>query len=103
MYDTAELADEKAAYPPDEGRRIQVEHDQMRASLARLEKEAAQLAHRLEKVVQPAVDASVVPMPDPKSVPDVPISPLAARLQDDRRNIDRIADRLSDLCVRLET
>lgn len=103
MYDVAELSEEKAAYPPGEGQRIQVEHDQMRGAIGRLETSAVALAARLEKVLQPAIDASVTSLPESKPVADVPISPLAARLKDDCRNIDRIAERLADLCVRLET
>lgn len=101
MYDTAELNDEKAAYPEDQGKRIQVEHDQVRASLDRLGQASEVLIERLEKVLQPAVDADVVPMKD-KPVADVPTSPLAARLQDDRRNIDRIVRRIEDASARLE-
>lgn len=60
------------------------------------------LADRLERVVQPVQD-KLTAAPNGTPIPDVPISPLAARLQDDRRNIDRIAERVSDLCDRLET
>lgn len=102
MYNAAELANEKRAYPDEEGRRVQVEHDSLRASLDRLDKESSRVSERLVRVVQPAQIPDVVPMPAQKDAAEVPISPLAARLRDDRRNVDRISERLSDLCDRLE-
>ena len=69
--------------------------------LERLEKASELLMARLEKVVQPAVDASVVPM-DGTPERDIPVSPFASRLQSDRRVIDRITRRIEDTIGRLE-
>jgi len=59
------------------------------------------LAERLEKVLRP--DSGIVDKPSPSVPMDAtPVSPMASRLMDDQRTIDRAIQRVCDLIDRCE-
>lgn len=100
MYDKREAAE--VSYEGKQERRIQQDHDKLRALYTMLDEQLTRLSERLEKVLQP--DHGLKRPEDNRLTPvdATPVSPLAARFMDDQTTVGRLVERVTDIIDRCE-